>query len=593
MMMEKKFTNNDIDQYFEQFKAMTKRYPIEKVMDLLDNPPSPKPVGTSLIQSLKIPIIVAFIASGIIVIYFAIDQKRDQIVDQEVNRPEATAASPGFVGPEADDKDKSVALPSRPEQDQSDKQLMAVEEKTAVSPTSSLEKPVHFVEKEESSDDSQSMPSSVEPCNWPTDTTLDGSNLLLELRDYQLEDIGFLVDKSGIYYANEFNAKKIYFHSRRDKRGGEITRLIDLKNQKNKKDELSNFDFYPVAITDIFYSQISTHEIDFDEFQFQNDTLVPVIVKAEIANYSEDDLIIWFLPTESFFEQLPEYQHMSAVYYCLKQLKQDRVQSDVVKYHRKSLIEGVQVIDADPEMLRKMDIEVNSDYSIEYSENNGLCSFDIYLSPSSQSVHLNQHIANKPLSKFRLVFISDENGRQSIRWNCKREKAKSLSDTYDLLIPIKITSSAFALQNEEDLILWFEPSDALFEAMTPKVGDQIKEEFESIKSGMMGGEATSTTCTYFEVCKSNLAVDEMKVFPNPASDRLNITFRLNEDNPSTGSIILLNTNGSAVKTLSDNAEFIGGMNAFKFDLEGLQSGIYILKIASSKGFLTRRVIVEQ
>lgn len=79
--------------------------------------------------------------------------------------------------------------------------------------------------------------------------------------------------------------------------------------------------------------------------------------------------------------------------------------------------------------------------------------------------------------------------------------------------------------------------------------------------------------------ENNLSSNDIRMFPNPATSTLNIKV---SENTSVKSIQIIDMNGRLVLSVKDNFETI--------NLSGLQSGLYILNLESSNGFITKRFI---
>jgi len=73
--------------------------------------------------------------------------------------------------------------------------------------------------------------------------------------------------------------------------------------------------------------------------------------------------------------------------------------------------------------------------------------------------------------------------------------------------------------------------------------------------------------------------DDIKVYPNPASDTLFI-----ESSQDINRVLLFDIQGRAVYSSSDNTEFI--------NLNSFNSGVYFLKIQTRDGFINKKIIIE-
>lgn len=82
-------------------------------------------------------------------------------------------------------------------------------------------------------------------------------------------------------------------------------------------------------------------------------------------------------------------------------------------------------------------------------------------------------------------------------------------------------------------------------------------------------------------------VNNLRVYPNPASTVLNVDFELNKADDV--SITVLNTMGQVVAT--DNMSSVVGVQNTMLDVSNLESGMYIVKIRTSDSETTRNVSV--
>jgi hypothetical protein len=60
-----------------------------------------------------------------------------------------------------------------------------------------------------------------------------------------------------------------------------------------------------------------------------------------------------------------------------------------------------------------------------------------------------------------------------------------------------------------------------------------------------------------------------------------------------GSVSLFSIDGYQLKQLRKTSAFSSGANKYAFDLSDLADGIYILRIETNRGFLTRRIIIRK
>ncbi|MBR9920219.1 MAG: T9SS type A sorting domain-containing protein [Bacteroidetes bacterium] len=85
---------------------------------------------------------------------------------------------------------------------------------------------------------------------------------------------------------------------------------------------------------------------------------------------------------------------------------------------------------------------------------------------------------------------------------------------------------------------------------------------------------------------------DMKLFPNPASDRVEVQFDTQAETENI-QIELMDVNGRLVKTLMDRKPKFNGTLQFSFSVAPLSSGVYFLRVSGDGQLLhTERVIVE-
>lgn len=82
---------------------------------------------------------------------------------------------------------------------------------------------------------------------------------------------------------------------------------------------------------------------------------------------------------------------------------------------------------------------------------------------------------------------------------------------------------------------------------------------------------------------------QLSVYPNPASDILNVDFAVNSDMNTR--IDILDINGKIVYTSNLGLKQTGSHNT-SIDISNLSSGAYFVSIAGAKGRLTKKLIVE-
>ncbi len=90
--------------------------------------------------------------------------------------------------------------------------------------------------------------------------------------------------------------------------------------------------------------------------------------------------------------------------------------------------------------------------------------------------------------------------------------------------------------------------------------------------------------------KESFAINELSVFPNPASDRLNVNFG-NWKIDEGLKVNLLNSTGQFVKEFDQSQWFKIDQSEIQLDINDVAVGIYLLDIESDGRFITKRFVV--
>jgi hypothetical protein len=147
----------------------------------------------------------------------------------------------------------------------------------------------------------------------------------------------------------------------------------------------------------------------------------------------------------------------------------------------------------------------------------------------------------------------------------------------------KSTDSSYDQISE---VLWYLPTKEFVEALPERYRNVLSRELkaiELIESGkMMPEEACkglSVDETFFELCKlSSESVKDINVFPNPFNDNGKIKFFLLNDR--IVNITIHDVSGNYIKTLVNWEKLQKGEQTIDFDMNGLQSGTYIINIST-------------
>lgn len=87
---------------------------------------------------------------------------------------------------------------------------------------------------------------------------------------------------------------------------------------------------------------------------------------------------------------------------------------------------------------------------------------------------------------------------------------------------------------------------------------------------------------------SNKNISGMKMYPNPASESVNISF--SADNAENGVISVMNLMGQTVYT--ENVEVNEGYNMINIPVKGFTSGVYMVSLRTQTGISTQKLLVK-
>ncbi|WP_298542082.1 cellulase family glycosylhydrolase [uncultured Aquimarina sp.] len=84
--------------------------------------------------------------------------------------------------------------------------------------------------------------------------------------------------------------------------------------------------------------------------------------------------------------------------------------------------------------------------------------------------------------------------------------------------------------------------------------------------------------------------ESFKMYPNPVTSEVNITFKLNKNKPITA--VVYNQIGVKIVVLKDNEKLSSGEHNLQWDTDGIPNGIYFLKLWMGKEIKTMKLIKQ-
>lgn len=191
------------------------------------------------------------------------------------------------------------------------------------------------------------------------------------------------------------------------------------------------------------------------------------------------------------------------------------------------------------------------------------------------------------------MLVTDEKGKTLLKVSLPESELKALfskdfSRDFKTLLPVVMRKNIFGDLPKEDVIYWFLPTDQFFNRLPQEVSKGLLTEYNYVtaddKSNLEKPE-----CKYFDECKNTLNDIKFKVFPNPASMQVTVSFSLNE--AITGRIILVDLAGRERQVLKSQTKFAFGPHQISVDVSSVPEGIYLITLYSDKGIQTQRLIL--
>ena len=594
--MNEKYTNN-IENFYEQFKQLPDPIELEMVRQLINNPQAKaKPKGKVISKHFKLFIMTTTLVTLFTGALLWLGQNNNS----------------HSVGNTAQSK-HPISQTSEIHQ-ANEKPLVISSKPNNVSENLILNPIIYVKENQLNTLQSKSGINSIQ-IDWPTDTVIDKRKLYVYLTDDEFKKLGvFKVGRAMLYENLTPDGKYCGSFAFPGEKGDSEKVEAELK-KVNGQTHFSFFLAYESEINCNHVTRISSGIGRYEAFYNSMDTLVPIVIpyanedsvlewiepneipeitvrtqiKVKVIRSAADSMIFWVTPHESLFGQLPDrYKYLSNVYRQLRKNKLARQSTSLVNYidyNSAKKLDAVPYLTLTDEQLVHIGFQISRD-TISLSEPSNTMSVKFLNGGSITEQGFNAHFPPNPFP----IIITDKFGHRQI-FNKMKFENESLSDDYlsknaNTLVPVLVPLSK-RWEQEEDLIFWFYPTAEFINSLPGKESRELKSEINYINKVESGAESS---CLHFESCRSTLNINDLKVFPNPASDAVIIEFNL--DSPINGRISLIDVSGRELKILLPQRVFNAGFHSFNISLKGVNSGIYLMSILSDKGFKTQRILIN-
>jgi len=588
--MERSFTQQDIDRFLSDFRNLSNPYKIEKVHQLLNNPHArARYTVKSNYKPINFLIMTGIIITGLSALLIWSNPKKANInefgtsedfgVDKEIVMDSNYSAKKTTDLNEHDIDSPTIKTKVFPKSEVTKeprlhKEVPSVLDKSKVEDSTiktrvmlnnNINKPVQSVTEKEPKVYNALPEYKTESCVWSPDTIIDKKRLLVELSDKELKTIGVARSGQATFYHN-------IIAGRYDMALTSHPELI------TEEEKITTFNKFFVAYT----TNSQFEPAGSGNFYSSMDTLVPVIINNQAGQ------IFWFTPHESFFNLLPErYSYLRNVYknlICLKKKYPERTFTNYLGSGIERILDPINVLNLKKEELQKIGIQINDECLIFQTKNKKyslkICKTGTYSIGNDEDFYI------FPPNPYP-VLMTDTLGRRFYVVN-SMTNTDSLSKVMNIFVPVRINLNEIIHNNHEVIICWYYPTQEFLNSLPKTIGAEIESEINNITNE---SKISSTACNYFEVCKSSLKLDNFKLYPNPARSYVTIEF----ENPEEfiGSISIINMAGLRLRELLPNSTFLSGHNSYQMSLSGINPGIYLISVNTTRGFKTQRLIVTQ
>lgn len=470
------------------------------------------------------------------------------------------------------------------------------------------------------------------------DTTLQG--VILELTNEELTRLGFRFTPNGFMFLNRMeDGRYLSFISHKDKYTTHL--YLDLKEDVHYliDKDTTYLDFFPEAITNqqgkLLYDvatkklkdQTVKNQTDIQTlWEHVNDTLVPVRINVELTGgYDQVPIMLWFKASDNFFsiigpEKCGESQRIWRV---AKNMSQSGGLTNHVTFTYQPY--------KDPENLLLLSSGVMKCMGFYF--NNGDYTFYEYLNKIWSRFH--PHSGWIPYSRNQvptdpsfsgistpvlLMGIKYKEDYYITNLNLIYEHYHQDSvdgvpynDALELCIPVKIADTTLD-QHVQDCIFWIYPNDRFLECLPLEIAGPMKKERNyQLKRmdptfvprvgggiGIGGGELKKESvnesiepvpCVYFtNLCESLSGLDYVNLYPNPATDKLNVDLVLQKAKKIRFRVIDLV--GRVISDYGAPENYTeGGQFKHLLDISNLKNGLYMLVMSDEEGAkVTKRFV---
>lgn len=419
------------------------------------------------------------------------------------------------------------------------------------------------------------------------------------------------------------------------------------------KKEATSLDFYPIAISDqygfLHYPEtlrIKDSDTTQTIWEHINDTLIPVKIDSKISGgYDKMPFIIWFKASETFFSLLETEQSRLSheIWIEAKKLARSRGFNNNVSYNFEEY--------SDPDNLLKLGSDVFKCMGFNFNQGGFTNLFPvgekwIQLSlggPERETMTILDKLTDENISILATPVLAIlrrlDNGVPIYMsfdlafrvFGFDPIDGMSFNEALDLCLPISIDDTTLSDRTKR-CIFWVYPNEHFFQCLPSDIAGPMRAEFNYQRKRLdpnfvpmmggsigikVGGLAKDTTrmggsignsnekstkdtvsenpgpvpCVYFtNLCESLPGLDYVNLYPNPATDKLNVDLVLQKAKKIQFRIFDLGGRMISDEGSSENYPE-GGQFKHQLDISKLQTGLYLLMMTDEEGGkLTKRFV---
>lgn len=460
---------------------------------------------------------------------------------------------------------------------------------------------------------------------------------VLYLTQEELTRLGFLFNENGFFYLNKVRQGYMNFYSDKypESKLESWSSMFGITKQPiNKKKDITEFSFYPGSVTGIAGEQLQKYSPKIETGRrfgkdYYDDLSVPVYFPGIWFKDKEtSDKLVWFSVSDDFFELLPS-----------KKVQKTKERIDLVRRLRdipgnetKNFVEydlpGLNAKLVNPIKLRAssmknlgLKVSINGVVYRYQFENSyvtmGLSiegsNFKASANAAPQEMRFDQNY-NTPMLGTTLI-----NGEYSVAIAAMfypevTDTVDFFTNMHDISVPVQFIDDSLPAVVHKT-IFWFYPTEEFFNCLPDSIGIPMAKEYnvnvvpklqvftkerlkEMIITGILSGDEDQKTktletvpCEYFpSFCEGLPGLDNINIYPNPATDVINIEVII-----SRGKSIdfrIFDISGRLMIDDVETKEFSdAGMYKQTIDISSLTRGFYLLVLTDDEGArMTRRIV---